>query len=211
MKIVSTGSTLSSPEFLEKRNKARRRRTTFWIAGILALLVIAVIISRREEFLISEVSVSGAIVVKEEDIALAVEAIISGHYLFLVPKGNALIYPGGQIEKKLLQAFPRLSAVAASLEGMRLLRIDAAEREPFALYCSSALSPEDASECYFLDDNGFIFDEAPSFSGSVYFIYAKVPPLPEPVGREFLPTEEFKPLSQFIGSLEDLGIEPLAL
>ncbi|MDO8424048.1 MAG: hypothetical protein Q7S54_00370, partial [bacterium] len=30
-------------------------------------------------------------------------------------------------------------------------------------------------------------------------------------GREFLPTEEFKPLSQFIGSLEDLGIESLAL
>ncbi|MDO8565519.1 MAG: hypothetical protein Q7R67_02790, partial [bacterium] len=211
MKIVSTGSTLSSPQFLEKRLRARRRSQRWWAIGALTLLIIVIVVSRQEKLLIADVTVEGARVVKEEDVVAMAKQILAGNYLGLMPKRNALIYPGQKVEETLLKEFPRFSAVAASLEGLRLLRIDVAEREPFALYCASVLNPEEAGECFFLDDQGFIFDQSPLFSGAVYFIYTFKPTLEEPLGKQFLPTADFGVLAQFIENLPVLGIEPLAV
>ena len=210
MKIVSTGSTLSSPQFLEKKRRVRRRLQTLWILGIIAVLVIVIIVSRQERLLIVDVEVSGAKVVKEEAVIIRVKEILSGYYLGMMPKKNALIYPGGKVEEKLMKEFPRLSAVAASLDGLKLLRIDVAEREPFALYCTIVVTPEDASSCYFLDEESFIFDRAPLFSGAVYFIYSLAPALEEPLGKRFMSEEAFGALAQFVDDLPLLGLEPLA-
>ena len=211
MKIVSTGSTLSSPEFHEKRKRARRRRLYWWAAGVFTLLSVLIFLSRQEKFLVSAVSVEGAKTVNSEMVEAEVKEILSGHYLWLVPRSNFILYPRREVKSALLNEFPRFSAVDLELEGSRRLSVLVTEREPYALYCDSALSPENAAACYFLDKEGFIFDSAPSFSGSVYFIYARETPLATPLGRAFLPPGEFKPLSAFIERLEKLGIQPLAL
>ncbi len=213
MKIVSTGSTLSSPQFLAKRRRVRRRRLTIWSVGLLIILVVVLILSRQEKFLISEVVVFGAKVVSNEAVVKKVQDLISGHYLYLVPKANALIYPGEKVEETLLKEFPRFKAVALSVEGLKLLRVEAAEREPFALYCLSP-QPEQASDCYFLDDEGFIFDRAPLFSGAVYFVYGGSAGLLDslnPLSQQYLPPNEFQALSKFIELLPTLKIIPQAL
>ena len=151
MKIVSTGSTLSSSEFHEKKKKARRRRLYIYIAGILALLALLTALSRQERFLISEVEVDGAKAVSQDEVVSIVQSRLGGYYLWLLPRSNFLIYPRRDIKKSLFREFPRFASIDLALEGTRLLSIVVVEREPFALYCASALLPENAFQCYFLD------------------------------------------------------------
>ena len=188
----------------------RRRLQTLWTLGIITVLIIVIIVSRQEKLLIVDVEVAGAKVVREEKVVTRTKEIISGYYLGMVPKRNALVYPGGKVEERLMIEFPRFSAVATSLDGLKLLRIDVAEREPFALYCPAITRSEDATSCYFLDDQGFIFDSAPLFSGAVYFIYTREPALEEPMGKQFMSPSEFGALGHFIESLPLLGVEPVA-
>lgn len=211
MKIVSTGSTLASPEFHRKRLRARHRRLALLAFVALILLSVAIFISRQEKFLITGVEVKGMEAINAEDIRAVVEDSLTGNYFWLVPRSNDLLYPRSEIKEHLRTRFPRFNYIGASVEGLNTLLVEVVEREPFALYCPSALNPEEASACYFLDEEGFIFDNAPSFSGPVYFVYAFDKPLENPLGRSFLPPEEFKALVQFIESLSSLGIQPLSL
>jgi uncharacterized membrane protein YoaK (UPF0700 family) len=59
MKIVSTGATLASPGFLEKKQKERRRRRIIYSAVSLAFIVGIFFVSRLEQLRIKEVSVVG--------------------------------------------------------------------------------------------------------------------------------------------------------
>ena len=205
-KIVSTGRTISLEEYHNKRVCERRRRFFLWFTLVFLLVVALVLISRIEKIQISDIQVEGAKVVAEEDVRQSVLRILSGRYFWLVPKGNVALYPRAEIEENLAREFSRFSDVALSLEGLERLVVSVVEREPFALYCP----PEDA-KCFFLDESGFIFGEAPDFSGAVYFIYSMEPPLENPKGREFLPEEEFSALSDFLEMLSSLGFKPVSL
>src|SRR3989344_9090607 len=99
MKIVSTGSTLSSLGFQEKRRLLQRKKLIWGTVIILVLISFIVFLSRRERFLINEIEVIGATVVRVEDVKLVVNDLLSGDYLWLVPHRNALVYPPSTIEE----------------------------------------------------------------------------------------------------------------
>ena len=206
MKIVSTGRTLFSPENYERKKKMKKRRAIIWSAGIFAILVALVIISRIGSLQISEIRTEGAKVISGEEIARVAKETLSGSYLWLVPRSNAAIYPRGAVKSDLMREFPRVSSVSLSLEGANSLFVTVTERDPYELYC-----PELGAQCFFLDESGFIFDEAPDFSGVVYFIYTKDAPIENPKGNEFLPSEKFVPLARFVERLPELGFEPVSL
>ncbi len=210
-RIVSTGATLASPEFRNKKRKEKQRKYIIWSSVVTVTLVALVFVSRLESLLIKEVGVTGAHVITEEEVSRNVLETLSGHYLWLIPRANAALYPRSRVKENLMKEFPRFSSVALSLEGAKKLGVSVVERNPFALYCPSATRPDDASACFFLDNEGFIFDEAPAFSGTVYFVYAKDVPLQNPKGSLFMPKDEFQNLSQFVEAVERLGFEPLAL
>jgi hypothetical protein len=202
MKIVSTGRTISTTEYYEKKLKERRRRRLLVVGCLLLVAGLAVFLSRLEQVRIREVTVSGARVIPEDKVIAAASEAISGYYLYLIPRNNALLYPRQGVEETLSQTFPRTSSVSASLAGMNALNIEVSEREPYALYC-----PPGEATCYFLDYQGFIFDISPTFSEGVYFTYSFESPLPDPLGREMLPVEEFQALAQFIEGLPRLGLD----
>ncbi len=210
MKIVSTGKTLSTTEYYRKKIRARRKRWLAFGLVVILFLVILVFLSRLEYFQIKEVKIVGAQVVSTETVQDVIRDVISGKYLWFVPKSNAIIFPEGLVESILLRKFPRLSSIDLSLEGLERLVASVVEREPFALYCE-ALAPSEVEGCYFLDESGFIFDEAPIFSEGVYLVYSYETPLTDPLGREFLPREVFKGLEAFINSFSSLGFEPVAV
>src|SRR5688500_10144797 len=93
MKIVSTGATLASPGFLEKKQKERRRRRMIYSAILLKLVVGLVFVSRLEQFRIKEIAVVGADVIPKDDVTKVVQDLMSEEYFWLVPKDNALVYP----------------------------------------------------------------------------------------------------------------------
>jgi cell division septal protein FtsQ len=206
MKIVSTGSTLASPGFLEKKQKRRRRRQKIFLALAIILLLALVFVSRLDTFRINEVTVSGAKAVSADDVEEKVRESLSGYYLWLIPHDSSFLYGKGKIRRELEESFPRFSAIDISLGEFKTLNISVSEREPFALYCE-----DDSAKCYFLDQTGFIFDFAPNFSEGVYFIYSDAELDENPLGRKFLPMEEFMALSAFVSKLSQLSLVPLSL
>ena len=161
--------------------------------------------SRQERFLIAEVVVQGENVIDRDKIAQSVEDSLAGHYLWIIPRANALIYPRRAIERQLMTEFPRFKSADLNLDGPRTITISVEERVPFALYCVII------SECFFLDEEGYIFAQAPSFSGAVYFIYTTETPIENPIGKNLMPVDTFKSLPKFMEKFFLLGIHPVAL
>lgn len=210
MKIVSTGRTISTSEYLARKQKERRKR---WLiaSGVLGGLIVAtVFVLRLNSLQITSVVAEGVPATGSAQVEARTLELLSGSYLWLVPKTNTFIYPKSRLEKELPRAFPRLSSVALSLDGMHLLKIEAVERTPYALYCH-ALVPSGVEGCYFLDETGFIFDTSPTFSEGVYFVYRAEPAFQNPLGRQFVPQGEFESLVVFITRLGKAGAEPRSL
>ena len=205
-KIISSGRSLySSKAYREKQRRGRIKLIA--LAGCFVLFIALFFYAAyHKNLLISEVVVKGEVAAKAETIDITKD-LLRGRYLYLVPRANALIYPEEDIESILLRKIPRFKTVATSLTGFTTLTIAVEERLPLALYCPNTSS----DACYFIDKEGFIFAEAPNYSGEVYFIYTTSPALNEPVGKGFLSSEEFLELREFLENLNELDVHPISL
>jgi len=205
MKIVSSGRVLNSKEFYEKKQKRKRLHLILFAVLFFSILIALIYFSRQEQFLITEVTVQREDVIDKDKIAERVRGALAGYYLWIIPRANALVYPRRGIEQQLLAEFPRFKSVDLNLDGLRAITISVEERIPFALYCTTT------TECFFLDEEGYIFALAPSFSGVVYFIYTTETLIENPIGKNLMPVDTFKSLPKFIEELSLLGIHPTAL
>jgi hypothetical protein len=203
MKIVSTGRTISTSEYLERKQRARRKRLYILLGSLAALLVALISVLRLPSLQITEVAAAGVPATGADEVEAKAREYLAGSYLWIVPKTNTFLYPKARLERELGREFPRLSAVAVSLEGAHLLKVEGVERKPFALYCNDV--------CYFLDETGFTFDISPSFSDGVYFTYTTAVPLENPLGRQFLTPAEFESLAAFVAGVRKVGVEPHSL
>lgn len=203
MKIVSTGETLASPAFHQKKLKAKRKRRILYTLLVLIILGFVLYLLRNDKLRISNISVLGANVVSADLVTQDTQEILNGYYLWVIPRNSILLYPKSEIRRKLNAEFPRFASINVSLENTHTLDVEVVERNPFALYCTSLST---TSPCYFLDETGYVFDFAPIFSDGVYFIYSSTQPLENPLGSNFLPLETFKSLTHFISRLKSLSV-----
>ena len=199
MKIISSSGGLFSPEFYKKKQKAKRIKLLVYCLLFLVSCTILVSFFRWEKFLINEVVLAEEIAIDREEILDAVQEKLSGYYFYVIPKSNALIYRRGLTKERLVEEFPRFKSLDLNLDGFNKLIISGTEYEPFALYCVTS------DNCYFLNENGFIFRQAPVFSEGVYFVYQR--PIDEPLGKDFLPQAEFRALANFIKNISILSVE----
>ncbi len=76
--------------------------------------------------------------------------------------------PKNQILEVLQDNFKILKDINISIKNTNTLEVSLTERKALYTWCgASPTSPSD--NCYFVDENGYIFDQAPYFSGEVYF------------------------------------------
>lgn len=204
MRIVSRGRVINSAEFYKKKQRKRRIKIILLSLGFLLFVSFLVCVSRQERFQITEVVVLGVNVTDKDLVVSTVKHSLDGYYFWIIPRANAFIYPQSATIEKLFKEFPRFKSINLDLNGSYILTVTIDERIPSALYCA------DTSRCYFLDEDGFIFALAPSFSGTVYFIYSTEDPIENPIGNKFFTTDEFHSLSKFITSLAIFDIRPSA-
>jgi len=200
-RIVSTGKTISLAEYHKKRLKERRRRFAFFLSGIALFLLVFLLLLRIDGLRITAVSVEGTDSASASGAVALSEQALTGSYLWLVPRNSFLFYPEKKIRLEILSKAPRFKSVDISLGGTNSLLIKVSEREPFALYCK-------IDSCFFLDENGVIYDTAPDFSHGVYFVYSLAEPLLDPLSQNLIPPEEFKTLTTFLQSLSSLVPAP---
>ncbi|MBX4195422.1 FtsQ-type POTRA domain-containing protein [Candidatus Parcubacteria bacterium] len=211
MKLVGSREAVRSPELHKKKERVKKARYALYAILIAIFIVGPVFTLRSKSLQIRSVSLEGNQVTKEDDIRRIVTESLDGKYLWIIPKSSSLLFQRSTIERGLLAALPRLASADASLSDTKTLRVAVTERTPYALYCSDISNAENPAECFFLDETGYIFSEAPDFSGGVYMVYAADPPFDPPLRRRFLPDQSFKNLDKFARDLVKLRLEPLVV
>jgi len=209
----------TSPRIIEIK---RRHRILKIKLGILFLVLFVLIVwllsflSGVKNITINDITITGTHIVDQTDIESVVRNNLSGKYLYLFPKSNSLIYPRNKISKDLILAFPRIKTLSVYIDNLDTLRIEITERKGEYLYCGGTVpdNKNDVGEnCYFINNDGFIFDKAPYFSGDVYFkYYTKVgDDITDPLGKQMLPIDEFHKIARFVDAVTSLGFRPIYL
>jgi hypothetical protein len=208
---------LTSPGIVRIKHNRRARR----LRSIIALLIIFISLigsvayySSNSHITINKIVVTSNITINTSDIESLVKKDISGRYLYLFSRANALLYPKEKIYNDLTTVFPRIEALSIYREGWNILHIAITERSGSFLYCGEKIpeTKEDIGEnCYFINNNGYIFDKAPYFSGNIYFkYYLKINDNNgNPIGDQMLQPENFHNISSFIDGVSKMGFKPI--
>ena len=161
------------------------------------------------------VVVDGVSIINESDVVTEVEKQLIGKYFYLYNKGNSFLYPKKKIYDHLVLSFPRIEELSIIRENLNVINIKIKERLGSYLYCGS-LVPEVPSEigenCYFVNNDGYIFDKAPYFSGDVYFkFYLPIEDQSKPLGQSIINIDRFHELVRFVDGVASLNFKPILL
>ncbi len=166
---------LNAPRLNELKRRRRRgvvNKILILLLGLSAIFALLTYLSRLEKLNISEVEISGNKVIDTEIIKSEIEKQISGKYFWLFPKTNILFYPQKTIRQELQAKFSRLKEINLSIKDNKILEVNLIERTPSYTWCGTTKlesNSNNSPKCYFMDSEGYIFDEAPYFSSGVYF------------------------------------------
>lgn len=192
-----------SPKMIERRRK--RRKVKLYSTLVLAVVLLGVLayLSRLNGITISNIVIKGNSSTSSDSIEKIVKNQLAGNYLFILPKENSIIYPRSDIREEILVQIKRISEVSLEVESLTTLNVEVFERSPDAAWCKTASGKE---KCFFMDSSGFIYSEAPEFSGSVFLkYYGNLSG--DPVGKRFLPEEEFGKLADFLGLVKKINLD----
>ena len=208
---------LHAPHIEELKNKKRKvlkKKIIFSLICFLFIFIGLIFLSRWQRININNIEISGNKVIETEAIKSIVQKNITGYYLYFFPKTNFLLYPKNKIEEELNEKFKRLDSIKINDKNINNLEISVSEREGKYLWCGgivpSLVSDITSLKCYFMDQEGYIFDEAPYFSGNVYFKFYGGDDnlnIGNPPGSYFLP-KYFKQIVVFKENLEKLNFKP---
>ena len=184
-----------------------------------ALVALASYVAHRSSLRVSQVVLSGGILVSSDAVASETTSFLSGSYFFLFPKNNIFLYPRAGLEADLKAKFQRIATISVGRGGnLHTLVVTITERTPSALWCegdpTTATSTTDVSTCFFMDDTSTIFAQAPSFSGDAYFKYygdvsSTTPISANPIGQQYIASSTlFADVSRFVESVRTLDIRP---
>lgn len=181
---------------LLKYSRKQRRINLFFnflkiIVVVFALLGSYIYIGALDRFFIKDVLVVGAKTVNEATLASLVSSKIKDRRNFLiVPLDSYFFYPQEEIVKSIDESFPRIKKTELSFKN-NLLILSLEEREPKYLLCSYGKDTVD-KQCFYLNEEGYVFDKSPIFSGYTFFefVLGEDYKLPE-IGEYFLNKDIF--------------------
>ncbi len=208
MKIIGNKNALHTPEFHKKKLMEKRIRVAIITIIILIVTIVPVLILRHKNFQITNIEIVGNVVTKNEEIQAIISKNLSGNYLWIIPRTNTLLYPKNKIIKDLMELEPRLSKIEVNTPSVQSVIFNVSERSPRAMYCNDVSNTSTPADCYFIDSNGFIFSEAPAFSGGVYMVYTSDPKLDSPLRTNYFEKEKFLLIDNFVTSLPNIDLYP---
>ncbi len=207
---------LNSPRLLELKKHRQRvfqKKIALGFFSFVILITSLVYVSRLSAVNIYSIEVVGNKVIETNTIKEIVQNELTGKYLKLFPKTNLFLYPENNIKNTLSDKFKRLKDIQISIKNKKTLEIMLIERTGVYTWCGDVLPLLDSTgeyKCYFIDDTGYLFDEAPYFSGSVYFrFFGTIDKKENPLGLNFLPGK-FANLISLKTMLEDMNLKPSA-
>jgi hypothetical protein len=158
---------------------------------------------------VEAIEVSGNTSIDSEEIVSLIENRIAGDYLKFIPKANTFLLSTFAMGRELKEQFLKIDSVDVSRDGTHIISVEIKERRPFGLWCGREFSENhEEEECYFFDEGGLIFGDAPNFSGNVFIRYYGGIGTSTPVGSNYL-SDRFEDLPLFMNSVSGLGIKTI--
>lgn len=204
-------------ELKKRRHKIVINKIFFFFFGIVVVFILLVFLSHLKNLNISNIEISGNQVIDTTAIKGVIEQETTGKYLWLFPKTNIFFYPENSIKNILQDKFKRLQNINLSIKNNKTLEVSVSERTAKYLWCGNTppTTPTSVTNCYFMDDNGYIFDQAPYFSGEVYFKFYGLPVQTglnnnDPSGS-YYSQQNFQQLVSFKDMLINFGLKPASI
>lgn len=196
----------------KERHKILNKKIYFFVLLFILIFTGLAFLSRWSELNINDIEITGNKIVESSAIENVIKDKISGYYLYFFPRTNFLIYPRVEIKNELINKFKRIKDISFTIPNLKTLNVSLSERMALYTYCGEILPEMNISEqkCYFMDESGYIFDEAPYFSGDVYLkFYGKINSNNEdnPSGLYFSQVN-FSRFISFKDDLEKMEIKP---
>jgi len=196
-------------ELKKKRRKIFKIKVIVFSVLFLLLLVGLYFLSKWNEINISKIEISGNKVLETQALESLVQEEIRGKYLWLFPKTNFVLLPRSKIKKELASTFRRIETISFDLSDTKTLKIEISERKPVYTWCGETIPDStvrlEDHKCDFMDDKGYVFDEAPYFSGNAYFKFYG------PTEGYYYGGENFNNYILFISNLKHIGINPVSM
>lgn len=206
---------LNAPRLNElKRRRRRRRMSKIFLAflGIVTFFASLAYLSGLTRLNISKVEIVGNKVLDVAVLEALVNEQTSGKYFWLLPKTNILFYPKNAIQNELQKTFKRIKEIDLAIKENNTLEISINEQVALYTWCgyvTQSLNSNSNQKCYFMDSEGYIFDEAPYFSPGVYFKFYgdENVNLENPSGIYFL-KDKFAKIIVLKNRIEEFGLQP---
>lgn len=203
---------VSSPTPLKKQRRRAaftRLLVTFFI---LVLLFIGLgFVSRIDGLVIHKVSVHGTKVLDNEAVVDVAAAYLRSRVAFVYARGNIFLYSQKELSAFLKREFPRIFSITSMKRDHTMLSINLEERQAAFTWCGEE-PPLFANrfvkrECYFMDQEGFVFDHAPYFTPGVYVtFYGGIASPASPIGDTIGIKNSILEYGTLSKNLADLGL-----
>jgi len=199
-----------------------REQLGAWISKVSILLLLSFLffiavggVSHNVKWQITRVNITGERTVSEDVVRSLVRQRLEGNYFFVYARDNSHLFAKTEIEQMLRETFPRLENVSVDRIDDHALSISLSERKPYALWCGAEFITlaEHTKDCWFIDEDGFVFDHSPIFSDGVYMeVYGKL--IEKNMGKPLrgtLSRERFTKANSFLKLIREQVGEPMRI
>lgn len=206
-----------SIHLIKMRRQRRKRFVKFFCFSFIVLALLTYFLGRLSsnyQLVLNDIKITGLKIIDQEEVEGSIKKNIIGKYIYIFDKSNFLIYPKQKIYDDLLNNFPRIEKLAVYREGLNTLAIDITERAGAYLYCGKEVpinKQEIGENCYFVNNDGYIFDRAPYFSGNIYFKYFLDLNIEGEnfLGIQMMEPDRFLSIMRFIEDIKSLKFKPI--
>lgn len=191
---------------LTSRRKRTRRIDGFFEHIAYALLFVALLfvvtmwLSKREAVRIEQVTVVGGESIDHETVKMLATEQLGRSYFARIDRNNILLLPRRDLVNAIFSLNARIKSVDISVLEENILSIAIAEYQPAALWCKDIDNAVASSSrnCFHADQHGYIFAQAPEFSGYPFILFRTAIAGEEeegsPIGLHILNEDEFAKL-----------------
>lgn len=210
-----------------KSPRARMRRIDFYFElasrVVLVCFLLFVFIqwtAERTALRIDSIVIEGSHAVDEEVVRGIALNFLEKKYLWKIDRNNRFFYPKSQMIQKIWSINSRIESVSMSVDNRKTLRIKMTEYTPEHLWCrnefsEAVLATSTTKSCFLVDDRGYVFADAPNYSGYPFDIYrtniAGSEEQGSPIGLYMLQADEFQKVLTFVSVLEASGTHALEI
>ncbi|OHA46176.1 MAG: hypothetical protein A2541_00625 [Candidatus Taylorbacteria bacterium RIFOXYD2_FULL_36_9] len=209
-------SAIRNPNLGPSQLRTKRRRLFFVRLVIIIFFLLVVIFglaifSGNEKVKIQTIIVSGNTTISSDAILAIANRDMTGRYGYLFAKNNFIIFPRFQIKESILKEFKTVKDVNISWTGWQKISIIISERRPHSVWCRNDINVVER-ECLFVDKEGYIYSQAPTFSGSMFIKnYGNISTSTDPLGQYFLPTKTYIQIFTLIDNLDQNNLKVIAV